>query len=229
MVSHLCLFVFAVFGLRSIIADKLKCKTSVDSRTAVLDCHLLCKDVKIRFLKWTKNQSALALYNGSSYTRTNRIGFRQPWNNSSQDISLQINDITKEDSGEYNYSVISDCDTLTGSVHLEIPDLTTTSPVQKEPNNEFKTKAETNPLKQEETEKPRHSPVLPVVVILTAVLVLGILVLWKRKNIPFSCTTSEKGQSKGNLPVENYPVANCTERTAEEGLLHTNKGTDSYD
>ncbi|XP_048849956.1 uncharacterized protein LOC125719117 [Brienomyrus brachyistius] len=40
MVSHLCLFVFAVFGLRSIIADKVKCKTSVDSRTAVLDCHI---------------------------------------------------------------------------------------------------------------------------------------------------------------------------------------------
>ncbi|XP_072568321.1 uncharacterized protein [Paramormyrops kingsleyae] len=129
MVSHPCLFVFAVFGLRSTIAGEVKCNISVDSRNAVLDCHLPCKGL-ITFLNWNKSQSSLALYDGTNYTHINRFGFRQPWNPSSQDISLQINNPTKEDSGEYKYSVLSTCEALERSVHLNIPDLTTPSPIQ---------------------------------------------------------------------------------------------------
>nr|XP_023692620.1 uncharacterized protein LOC111856696 isoform X1 [Paramormyrops kingsleyae] len=207
MVSHPCLFVFAVFGLRSTIAGEVKCNISVDRRNAVLDCHLPCEGpIVITFLKWTKNESTLALYHGSSYT-SNRFGFRQPWNPSSQDISLQINNPTKEDSGEYIYTVISTCETLTGSVNLEIPDMKTTSPAQKEWDNgsETLTHNRTDPLKLKGIGTSRHHQVLFVVVILTAVLVLGIFVLWKRKKNPFSCATSETVEPESSLPVETTP------------------------
>ncbi|XP_072568319.1 uncharacterized protein [Paramormyrops kingsleyae] len=176
----------------------VNCTPLVISRNAVLDCHIRYKiPFVIHFLKWSKNNSTLVLHDGTNYTHMNRTGFRQPWNASSQDISLQLSNITEEDSGEYNYSVCSDLFTVTGSVHLEIP------------GSETLTHNRTDPLKLKGIGTSRHHQVLFVVAILTAVLVLGIIVLWKRKKIQFSCATSEISEHESNLPVENVPLANC--------------------